>query len=130
MLGYRDVPGRPALLGTTRQFLDYFKLRSLDQLPPLAAVRDLEGIDPQLSLGEPGVRALADAASSALGERLDSTAGDATPPHDEPDSDAGSPASESRAGTAEINEMPDSPEPGSADPTEREGVSAIAGIKP
>lgn len=54
VLGHRDVPGRPALLGTTRQFLDYFALRSLDELPPLAAVRDLEAIDPQLPLGEAG----------------------------------------------------------------------------
>lgn len=54
VLGHRDVPGHPALLGTTRQFLDYFSLRSLDELPPLAAVRDLEAIDPQLPLGEAG----------------------------------------------------------------------------
>jgi len=56
VLGYRDVPGRPALLGTTRAFLDYFSLRSLDALPPLAAVRDLESIDPELPLGEAGTR--------------------------------------------------------------------------
>lgn len=40
ILGHRDVPGRPALFGTTRQFLDYFNLKSLDQLPPLAEIRD------------------------------------------------------------------------------------------
>jgi len=54
VLGHRDVPGHPALLGTTRQFLDYFRLKSLDELPPLAAVRDLEAIDPQLPLAEAG----------------------------------------------------------------------------
>src|SRR5438128_1971550 len=36
VVGHRDVPGRPELLGTTREFLDYFGLRSLDELPPLA----------------------------------------------------------------------------------------------
>ncbi|MHB1271301.1 MAG: SMC-Scp complex subunit ScpB [Rhodanobacter sp.] len=46
VVGYRDVPGKPALFGTTRAFLDYFNLKSLDQLPPLSDIRDLE--DPQL----------------------------------------------------------------------------------
>jgi segregation and condensation protein B len=46
VVGYRDVPGKPALFGTTRAFLDYFNLKSLDQLPPLSEIRDLE--DPQL----------------------------------------------------------------------------------
>ena len=50
VVGQRDVPGRPALYGTTRQFLDYFNLRALDELPPLAAIRDLEEIAPQLDL--------------------------------------------------------------------------------
>jgi segregation and condensation protein B len=46
VVGYRDVPGKPALFGTTRAFLDYFNLKSLDQLPPLSEIRDME--DPQL----------------------------------------------------------------------------------
>ena len=46
VVGYRDVPGKPALFGTTRAFLDYFNLKSLDQLPPLSDIRDME--DPQL----------------------------------------------------------------------------------
>lgn len=56
VVGYRDVPGRPAMFATTRTFLDYFDLRSLDQLPPLAEVRQLEPEqasvleDPELSL--------------------------------------------------------------------------------
>lgn len=44
VVGHRDVPGRPAMYATTRQFLDYFNLTSLDQLPPLADIRDLEEI--------------------------------------------------------------------------------------
>ncbi|PIE44052.1 MAG: SMC-Scp complex subunit ScpB [Gammaproteobacteria bacterium] len=44
VVGHRDVPGRPAMYATTRQFLDYFNLQSLDQLPPLAQIRDLEEI--------------------------------------------------------------------------------------
>ena len=46
VVGHRDVPGRPALFATTRAFLDYFNLKSLDQLPPLSEIRDME--DPQM----------------------------------------------------------------------------------
>lgn len=49
-VGHRDTPGRPAMYGTTRQFLDYFNLRSLDQLPPIAEIRDLETRYPELAL--------------------------------------------------------------------------------
>ena len=50
VVGYRDLPGKPALFGTTRQFLDYFNLKSLDQLPPLGEIHDIEDLDPQLRL--------------------------------------------------------------------------------
>jgi segregation and condensation protein B len=49
VIGHRDVPGRPELLGTTRGFLDYFGLKSLDQLPPLSELKDFGELDPQLS---------------------------------------------------------------------------------
>jgi segregation and condensation protein B len=55
VVGYRDLPGKPALFGTTKAFLDYFNLKSLDQLPPLSEIRDIEEIDPQLSLGGPDI---------------------------------------------------------------------------
>src|SRR5690606_38786051 len=48
VVGHRDVPGKPALYGTTRAFLDYFQLKSLDELPPLSALRDLDSLEPQL----------------------------------------------------------------------------------
>lgn len=50
VVGHRDVPGRPALFGTTRAFLDYFNLKALDELPPLSEIRDME--DPQLRLDQ------------------------------------------------------------------------------
>ena len=60
VVGHRDVPGRPALFGTTRTFLDYFNLKSLDELPPLSDIRDLGELDPQLPLDGPlPVQALA-----------------------------------------------------------------------
>ena len=51
VIGHRDVPGRPALFGTTRSFLDYFNLKSLDELPTLAEIRDL-AMEPELSFPE------------------------------------------------------------------------------
>lgn len=49
VVGQRDVPGKPALLGSTKQFLDYFNLRSLSDLPPLSEVVDLEQAERQLT---------------------------------------------------------------------------------
>jgi segregation and condensation protein B len=50
VVGYRDVPGKPELFGTTRHFLDYFNLKSLDELPALAEIRDVDEFDVQMSL--------------------------------------------------------------------------------
>lgn len=50
VVGHRDVPGRPALYGTTKAFLDYFALSSLDELPPLSALSDLDNLEPELAL--------------------------------------------------------------------------------
>ena len=52
VVGHREVPGRPALFATTRQFLDYFNLKSLRELPPLAEVRDLVAAQPEIGLAE------------------------------------------------------------------------------
>ncbi len=53
VVGHRDVPGRPELLGTTRAFLDYFNLKSLDQLPTLAEIKDIDNLEPELELIHP-----------------------------------------------------------------------------
>lgn len=47
-VGHRDVPGKPELLATTREFLDYFNLKKLSDLPTLAEIRDLDEINPDL----------------------------------------------------------------------------------
>ena len=52
VVGHRDVPGRPAMYATTRQFLDYFDLKSLEDLPPLSEIRDLDKINEELQLEE------------------------------------------------------------------------------
>ena len=53
VIGHRDVPGRPELLGTTKAFLDYFNLKSLDQLPTLAEIKDIDNLEPELELQHP-----------------------------------------------------------------------------
>lgn len=57
VVGHRDVPGKPALFGTTKAFLDYFGLKSLDELPPLAELKDIPELEPQLpfDITPPGV---------------------------------------------------------------------------
>jgi segregation and condensation protein B len=48
VVGHREVPGRPALYSTTRAFLDYFKLKSLEDLPTLSEIKDLDNMAPEL----------------------------------------------------------------------------------
>jgi segregation and condensation protein B len=72
VVGHRDVPGRPAMFGTTKGFLDYFGLKKLDDLPPLADLSDWESLRVQLNLpevedqAETGVEVANDAAATDL----------------------------------------------------------------
>ena len=54
IVGHRDVPGRPAMYSTTKQFLDYFNLKGLDDLPTLMELRDFDSINAELELAMPG----------------------------------------------------------------------------
>lgn len=54
VVGHRDVPGRPALYATTKQFLDYFSLKNLEELPSLNELRDLDEMNPELALDPDG----------------------------------------------------------------------------
>jgi segregation and condensation protein B len=73
VVGHRDVPGHPELLGTTREFLDYFGLTSLDELPPLAQLQAMGDVNLQLALpGEtPAAADAAPAEEPAAGESAD-----------------------------------------------------------
>ena len=53
VVGHRDVPGRPAIYATTKQFLDYFNLKNLDELPPLSEIKELANLSGELPLEEP-----------------------------------------------------------------------------
>ncbi|TQV86754.1 SMC-Scp complex subunit ScpB [Aliikangiella coralliicola] len=74
VVGHRDVPGRPALYATTKQFLDYFNMKSLDELPSLAEIKDLDDLNPELELTEPGAEDSSDisAESDSVAEFVDS----------------------------------------------------------
>jgi segregation and condensation protein B len=52
VVGHRDIPGRPELLGTTKVFLDYFGLKRLDELPPLSELKDFGELEPQLEFDD------------------------------------------------------------------------------
>lgn len=66
VVGYRDVPGKPAMFATTKAFLDHFNLKNLDDLPPLAELRELEP-EPMLEFDDApvpqGLQELADASA-------------------------------------------------------------------
>ena len=95
VVGHRDVPGKPELLGSTREFLDYFGLKKLDDLPTLAQLKELEdlrvqltlpGADPEvLSDGDipPHADAAADADAHADAADVADAAGDIDPPADD-----------------------------------------------
>jgi segregation and condensation protein B len=66
VIGTRDVPGRPEVLGTTHEFLDYFGLKQLDQLPPLAELKALTELNVQLELPGPAAAPLPDPVADSV----------------------------------------------------------------
>ncbi|MFO7275699.1 MAG: SMC-Scp complex subunit ScpB [Pseudomonadota bacterium] len=100
VVGHREVPGRPELLGTTKEFLDYFGLKSLDELPPLSELKAMGDINLQLNLE--GSSSSPSAGSAAGGEEQQSAAAsEERQPATQTESAApeASPASESEAVT-------------------------------
>jgi len=92
VVGHRDVPGRPALFGTTRTFLDYFGLKRLDELPPLSELKEIGELDPQLPFAGAPIPVKADAEGQPKpGSESNSveTSSDAVAPGEEMDSDPG-----------------------------------------
>ena len=111
VVGTRDVPGRPELLGTTREFLDYFSLKSLDELPPLAELKTmtdpnlqlaLSGATPAAALAVDGLNngAPAEATDGAAANAAETGAGNGA----DPDADAAIAASAEPTGAVESSE--------------------------
>ena len=108
IVGHRDVPGRPALVGTTKRFLDYFDLASLDELPSLAELKDLGELEPELELE------IATAAASA--EKTQDTGEDGEQASSS--DDGGEPLDEERRDEEGLDQQdpdPESPDPESPD---------------
>jgi len=78
-VGTRDVPGRPALYGTTRGFLEHFNLKNLEELPPLAELRDVEKIAAELNLRLPVDEASETAADSTAAPETETPESDSAP---------------------------------------------------
>jgi len=107
VVGHRDIPGKPELLGTTKSFLDYFGLKGLDDLPTLAEIRDLDNIEPELALNDPEHSQAANDDQQAQANQQDSQEHDADgqTDRDEPENH------KSDAKPEEINRQPDEHEP-------------------
>lgn len=97
VVGHRDVPGRPSLFATTRHFLDYFNMKSLEELPSLSEIQDLDQLNKELDfevesalnsvgVGETDQSADADDSETQNEERSESLAGLDQPPALEDDS--------------------------------------------
>lgn len=72
VVGHKDVPGKPALFATTKQFLDYFGLKSLEQLPSLAEISQLDAIDPEKFLnGQLDLVVNEEAAAAAIAAQME-----------------------------------------------------------
>lgn len=126
VVGHRDVPGKPALFGTTKVFLDYFGLKRLDELPPLSELKDIGELEPQLQFeGTPAPIAagVADDAAASNAEAADAsdepaneadaddtataTASDADETGAEAGDDIGDEAAAGGTAEADENETPD-----------------------
>ncbi|RBB65825.1 SMC-Scp complex subunit ScpB [Xanthomonas oryzae pv. oryzae] len=99
VVGHRDVPGKPALFGTTKGFLDYFGLKRLDELPPLSELKDIAELEPQLPLDRDGQLDGAVPASAAMDAAQDQANAD-TADAEGGDSDA---AADDADGEADAN---------------------------
>jgi segregation and condensation protein B len=117
VVGHRDVPGKPAMYATTRQFLDYFNLKSLSGLPTLAEIRDIDTINAELDLVEPGTKT--DVDTNDEDAPNDTKVKEASPESGEGIDFAANDASEEML-AAEENELGASPDMGSESDTELE----------
>jgi segregation and condensation protein B len=110
IVGHRDVPGRPAMFATTRHFLNYFNLKSLDELPPLAELMDLDKINEELDLRDPSAGDMDVSHAPSAGEPTGDAAGDRAAMGDmdvSADATMGAMAEAADAGVAADDTIPD-----------------------
>ena len=70
VVGFRDVPGKPALYATTKNFLDYFNIKNLEQLPALSEIKDFAELDPELELALSGDKSAPVAANDEVSDTI------------------------------------------------------------
>lgn len=118
VVGHRDVPGRPAMYGTTKAFLDYFNLKSLDELPTLAELRDIDSINAELDLAMPDTAARPeqgdDEEAVSAGADEAGAVEENAQPSSEAEAQADGPDPEPEGSAAVIGEVDDRAETGSA----------------
>lgn len=108
VVGHREAPGRPAMYGTTRGFLDYFNLKTLDQLPPISDVKDLEGQYPELGFeAEPVSGADVPNDAAALSESHGEDAADAEATGDGYPADVSAEAADANGSPGDGYDAPD-----------------------
>ena len=105
VVGHRDVPGHPELLGSTREFLDYFGLKRLDELPPLAELKAFGDLNPQLTL--PGGETIAPQAVPSAEQAGGAASAEADEAEDAPEDDE---LSAEGGGSAELVAAPPVPD--------------------
>ena len=120
VVGHRDVPGKPALFGTTKTFLDYFGLKRLDELPPLSELRDIGELEPQLQFdsvpGSGGRSIEAGGIEAGAPDGADAAADGAVPVDMHPDLDRDAPASADERDAPSDTEFHDTPGAATASP--------------
>ncbi|WP_024870359.1 SMC-Scp complex subunit ScpB [Pseudoxanthomonas suwonensis] len=124
VVGHRDVPGRPALYGTTKAFLDYFGLKRLDELPPLSELKDIGELEPQLPLDPDAAPAPAGVANDDAPAGPGEAANDA--PAGEGADDATSAAADETAGDTGSDTTED-PQDGDTAASDKEPAGDSAG---
>lgn len=120
VVGHRDVPGKPELLGTTKDFLDYFNLKGLGDLPTLAEIRDLDNLEPELELSDPD--------RPASETRSDEQENEPTDAQDEPEADSQDDSHDKRE--LDPEEQPDRSEPDGPVDGEEEEDAEQGGAEP
>ena len=115
VIGHRDVPGKPALFGTTKTFLDYFGLKRLDELPPLSELKDIGELEPQLPLDSEGQPAAPLTAGAAMDDDAPGDSDAANDDDGEDDADLDH-ADDADLDAAEDSDSPDDTEPAPLEP--------------
>jgi segregation and condensation protein B len=126
IVGHRDVPGKPELLGTTREFLDYFGLQRLDELPTLAQLKELEDLRVQLTL--PGAESVIAGAEPGAQAKVGRNSGRDPGARDDPDGGVDAEAREDTEAREDADGRDDVDERDETKPEEGDAAVRLRGL--